>query len=491
MSFFLATVPKGTQFYHGTSSASRVNGTEWLAFEPEHALNFARVGPPPGGPPGGPPPEGPHGGPPPPLGHFDFRIKQDIFADNNQQQQQEEEEYGYLHTYATAKNLRLLYIDGLSAGKTDMGTLDSTDRILLRDRLNTSVGVDEEKPDRSKRPRGGPPGDVQRAHQACSIARDQWNDRIDGFIRAEAGFEIILCDFKRDLDLVRISAVQRENPTNDRPGRGGGFGSVSYFYRSIASRFNGIGGGRVKLNYEHFVTAYAYTDLNLFAKDESSAADGMPRLKHIDSEALEPFRADLTRLVMDYDAVETARESFDWQSIVDMVVLKYSDFLAYLASDEVDSLAGLQSNVSTVFQAFIDDRERDAVVESRRCADQFLPASVNDSPSLAGRVVFDVSYTICSTLRAVLDDTEYDTSKARVRGLVEYLNWTTWKECKEKCGYNEVCYIPIWPFGTVEDRENPQCKSQNGNGGGGRDSEGYWRGGHGPGGPRDGEHEEL
>src|SRR4051794_28710732 len=51
VSFFLATVPAGTQLYHGTSKSSPVNGTEWLAFEPEHAMVFARPrrgGPPPG-----------------------------------------------------------------------------------------------------------------------------------------------------------------------------------------------------------------------------------------------------------------------------------------------------------------------------------------------------------------------------------------------------------------------------------------------------------
>lgn len=50
MSFFLATVPEGTQLYHGTWDPDFVKGMQWLAFEPEHALIFAgpRRGPPPG-----------------------------------------------------------------------------------------------------------------------------------------------------------------------------------------------------------------------------------------------------------------------------------------------------------------------------------------------------------------------------------------------------------------------------------------------------------
>lgn len=477
MSFFLASVPAGTQFYHGTSSAYRVNGTEWLAFEPEHALNFARAGPPGGRRPR--PDEPPEASPDGPRPHFDMPPPpQDFFADDS-----EEDRFGYLHTYTTAKDLRLLYIDGLSAGKTDMGTLDSGDRIFLRDRLTSTTSLTEEDPDKRKGP-GGPPGEMQRAIQGCSIAQNDWNDRIDGIIRAEAGFEIILCDFERDLDLVRISAVHREEKPIDKPGRGGGgFGANSYFYRSIASRFDGIGGDRVKVNYDNFVTAYTYEELDLFAQAEDT---GMPRLNHFESAELDPIRADLTSLVMDLDAATTAKASFDWQGVVDMIVLKYSNLLAYLASEEVDSLQGLQSNVTSVFLAFIDDRERDANTESARCAEQFIPSSANAS-SLAGQVVYDVSYTICSTLRSVLDETDFDTAKSRILGLVEYLAWTTWKECKTKCGYDEACYIPIWPFGTVEDRENPQCKSQNE---GRSNGEGYWRGGFGGGKPR-AEHGEL
>ncbi|GAM38677.1 hypothetical protein TCE0_033r09594 [Talaromyces pinophilus] len=493
MSFFLASVPAGTQLYHGTRSAERVNGTEWLAFEPEHALNFARAGPrhpggpdgPPYGPPGAVPWDLPGDGPPP----FDIPPppRQSFFTDGSN----EEDEYGYLHTYIAAKDLRLLYIDGLSAGKTDMGTLDSGDRIFLRDSLTTSPFTDAEAqdPGKGKGP-VGPPGEMQRALRGCQIAQNEWNDRIDGILRAEAGFEIIMCDFERDLEIARISAVLREEEGPiDRPGGGGGgggFGMNSYFYRSIASRFNGIGGDRVKVNYDNFVTAYTYQELDLFA--QSSGENGMPRLNHFESEELDPIRADLTKLVMEHDAAATAKSSFDWQGVVDMIVLKYSNLLAYLASEEVDSLQGLQSNVTSVFLAFIDSRERDADMESARCAGQFIPSSANAS-SLAGQVVYDVSYTICSTLRAVLDDTDFASAKTRILELVEYLAWTTWKECKTKCGYNETCYVPIWPFGTVEDRRNPQCKSQNEGRSGG---EGYWKGGFGGGKPRaEAEHGEL
>ena len=55
MSFFVTTVPEGVQLYHGTSQSEPIVGMEWLAFEPEHALMFARPrgrGPPDGRGPG-------------------------------------------------------------------------------------------------------------------------------------------------------------------------------------------------------------------------------------------------------------------------------------------------------------------------------------------------------------------------------------------------------------------------------------------------------
>jgi len=38
MSFAVATMPEDTELYHGTFFQNRINGTEWLAFEPEHAM---------------------------------------------------------------------------------------------------------------------------------------------------------------------------------------------------------------------------------------------------------------------------------------------------------------------------------------------------------------------------------------------------------------------------------------------------------------------
>ena len=162
MTFFLASVGKGTLLHHGTSQSEPISGTEFLAFEPEHARNFARFMP------------RPH---PPPI-MMDQQIEVDErtqkkLANNaslvhreakwrEAQNPPHDKKHGWLHTYRAAKDLRLLYVDGMSTGKTPNGTLDSQDRLLLN---------------------GGPhSNDYERAVTACDIARNDFQDQIDGVI---------------------------------------------------------------------------------------------------------------------------------------------------------------------------------------------------------------------------------------------------------------------------------------------------------------------
>lgn len=148
MSFFLDTVPKDTLLYHGSHDPGPVTGINWLAFEPEHGLFFASP-------------------------WFDKRRRRGTQqmaqmplhgdADGNPPQP------GWLHTYAAAKYLRLPYIDGLSAAKTGMGTLDTQDCILFNDSVTQ------------------PHQDWEWAELACRLFRDDWDDRIDGIIRMSPG----------------------------------------------------------------------------------------------------------------------------------------------------------------------------------------------------------------------------------------------------------------------------------------------------------------
>ncbi|KAF2175618.1 hypothetical protein K469DRAFT_610025 [Zopfia rhizophila CBS 207.26] len=467
MSFFLATALAGTQLYHGTSSPDPVKGTEWLAFEPEHALIFAH----PRGPPGRghlpghehPPPkleewdkipeQFPHerlhdfdpsmsspprsyGPPPPPHPHNNAQhpLSEDDSGPKN----------GYLHTYALKHPLNLLYIDGMSAGKTANGTLDTQDILLL----NLTA------------PDHGFWGEIERARGLCDLAYSTWQGKIDGIVRMEGGFEIILCEFAKHLEVKEIMPVVEQ-----RVGEGilGGW----RYYQAITDRYHGIGGGRVRLNYENFISVFEYEGLDLWANDVHSDVP-MPRLQSVSSEDLLRIKNAVTDMVLKND--KEIKDTVNWQEVTDMIIGRYSAPLHYLGTPKSPARSSKEefaTYLSNLLRPFIDHTSRNTTLETHRCIAQSLPAATTDS--LAARTVLAISTKICNSLLTALDVTSLSMSRSLsesspppahalslIDQLISYLQWTAWKQCPS-CADEEICVVPIWPLGTLEDHRKPRC----------------------------------
>ncbi|KAF2501631.1 hypothetical protein BU16DRAFT_427655, partial [Lophium mytilinum] len=437
MSFFLATVPEGTQLYHGTSKEERVDGMEWLAFEPEHSLVFARGRPGPGGPgggrPGKPPEEAQDFPPLPPLG------SQHPLHESPGDGQPPRFIAGWLHTYKTNKDFRLLYVDGMSAGKTDNGTLDSQDFVLLN----------ETEPHRYM-------WEYERARGMCEMAQKEWEGRIDGILRMEAGFEIILCNFSKDVDLVRATRAAGPDDRNDLGDFSGKMGHFRYM-QAVTDRYPGIGGERVRLDYDHFVSAFAYPlDLFLLASGNDEEPP-LPRLLNVSFDNLASIRSAVRNMILSHDAVTAARESFDWQRTADMIVARYSKPLQYLTSDPIRTNTTLFSiYLETLLRPFIDYDARPPFAEAARCSSQFVSNVPAANSSLAAGAVRAIADRICSVLSSALAAAGLVSAVSALDGLVDYLQWTSWKQCRG-CGDDEVCFVPIWPFGAIEDHKRPRC----------------------------------
>lgn len=520
MSVFIATVPEGTQLYHGTSKAERINGTQFLAFEPEHAAGFARPrrGPPGrGGPPGPenaqddgedwhPPERAPDAEPPvwqhgrpkndlkarhphedPPLTHTAAQRErarmpaQEPLEESHGQV--EEEAHGYLHTYVPKRDLRLLYVDGQSAAKSDKGTLDMQDIVLLqnapipeddrkrgpghkrpskdKESMRRSKSERDEKPEMKDNRVGGPMGEGFRAEHMCDLAAKEWKGRIDGFVRMELGFEIILCNFDETLNVVRITEVKQ---SSGKGGPGGNSEDKFSHYQAVASRFDGIGGDRVRVNYGNFVSLFA--DEKAIYFDEHD----LPRVKN-ETAILKPVMESITDLVLKEDD----NTATDWQAIADMVVARYGDRIEYLASGEIKDLPSFQAEIDRALRPFIDYSARNRSAEIRRCATQYVLTKPK-STDLAAHAIINVSATLCSRLSAAGEKTTLSEALATVQDLKKWLAWTSWKRCRG-CSYHEVCFIPIWPMGSAEERDSPKCVSNMS-----ETSRGYW-GGMGGGGP--------
>lgn len=354
------------------------------------------------------------------------------------------QESGYLHTYRTKHDLRLLYVDGQSAAKSKKGTLDTQDVLLLNDDIDHD---------------GAMFGEKERANQMCKLAREEWGNRIDGILRMEGGFEIILCEFAAHLDVVSIAKTN--------PEAGGGFGGGAdggdglNYYRAVAARYHGIGGGRVKLNYEDFVTAFAYPKAIYF--DDT----GRPRLNNA-SASIDDVRTAVDKMILREDSdIATV----DWQAIVDLIVARYADRIEYLASGSLRTSSSLQAEIDRAIRPFIDYGSRNSTREAERCAAQFIPVHA-DTTTVAAQAVGEVAHKLCSSLIAASAQEDYDEALGTIRELKEYLAWTTWKQCRG-CAVDEICLLPIWPIGTAEDFVQPKCKSEISHGGPGR-GKGYW-----------------
>jgi hypothetical protein len=344
MSFFLATVPAGTQLYHGTWATQAIQGMEWLAFEREHADIFAR-------PRRRVPPEKDEG----------LDNDKEAFSEvphvrgssigrlprrpNGEWQQllgppvsQPQPHPGYLHTYVTKHNLRLLYIDGLSAGKTSNGTLDTQDMLLLNSTID----------------HGGMGGEFARAHGMCNLTSTLWKGKIDGILRMEGGFEIILCDFKKHLDLADVMAI-----TTHR-GQQGFLGGWSYI-KAITSRYHGIGGDRVRLDYYSFVSVFAYPDIEDLFNNDSESDYAMPRLQNVKVAHLMRVRSDITSMIL-RDSGQVTR---NWQAVADMVVTRYSKPLHHLHTDKRVRLdeEAFAEYLELLMSPFIDNTARNSTLK--------------------------------------------------------------------------------------------------------------------------------
>ncbi|OLN86796.1 hypothetical protein CCHL11_07877 [Colletotrichum chlorophyti] len=331
-----ATVPRGTLLYHGTWRNYTPPDFEWLAFEMEHSENFARStrG-------GG---KGPSKGPQPPQ----LAGQRDRQKPMVQPRDDDNPNRGYLHTYRASRDLKLLYIDGMSAGNTLMGTLDTQD-LLLRSLEHAS-----------------PYDDWNRGHDICALVKT-WG--LDGVIRMEIGFEIMYCDFTDGLDPVSILRTPYQE---DREGA-----SIDLFewVRAVSQLYDGIGAGRVTLDLGRMVSGLWYP---VNVTNPEPVMSKHPRLIETTSDE----RAEILKRVENVVRSTKDKIRVDWQGITDMIVGRYGDRIVALTEEEDADAFAKQIHVIT--NTFVDypasPIDKSAMIDSgdmirkaiKRCAHHFL-----------------------------------------------------------------------------------------------------------------------
>ncbi|KAK4112564.1 hypothetical protein N656DRAFT_845315 [Canariomyces notabilis] len=493
LSAFLVTVPEGVVLHHGTSSPNPPPGPEWLAFEIEHAELFARprrekcptkYGCPPYSKPTNHHPSLHHSEQQQQLETTTKQFTGETLvhqheppADEHDDSDSDYGEHGYLHLYRTTAPLRLLYLDGMSAGNTAMGTLDLQD-LVLRGERDADI-MDEQA----------------RAAALCALLAADWG--LHGVLRMEAGFEIIKCaPFLDGMELLEANRRPERRPGLSFGGGGGGGGGGARegpgggtegytrvhtleLVRALAQRYHGIGGGRVVVDYSSMVSGLFY-DVNLTNPDASRAA--LPRLVGLSDGELRGIKERVEEVVR--ARREGGKRVVDWQGVTDLIVARYADRLMYMAW-HIDALEDMQGEVNALLNTYIDYGAEDKGFKAAtaRCSKHYTrtvrPETLEDGVILTAletvtfricRVLFDVRELVVGDTKAGEEAFTY--AKLMLRGLMDQLRWTRWKECLG-CGYHEVCFVPMWPFGDKDSYERPNCRNATSIQNGWRDN-GYW-----------------
>jgi hypothetical protein len=329
----------------------------------------------------------------------------------------------------------------MSAGKTSMGTLDTQDLVLRND------SYDHNRPAM---------GDRFRGQKLCALGAE-WG--IDGFVRMEMGFEILMCDFGDTLELQ--SAIQRPSGENQSHEKLKQFEVV----RGASSRYPGITAQRLSIDYSGMVSAFWY-DFNLTNPDPKR--DDLPRLPASNREGLARMHADV-KIAVD-ESRSRGGVGNDWQGVVDMIVTRYSDRLQLMAEKDTSGETILL-HIAVLLNLYIDYGNFDVSTAIGKCSTHYLTIAVLQTTAdyMIYEALLAVMTKMCSTLFYIRDllveegeiaeRSALNESKSALNILIKYLGWTTWRECG-KCAYDEVCFVAIWPWGSTEDHEDPRCMKE-------------------------------
>ncbi|KAJ7653261.1 hypothetical protein DFH06DRAFT_530101 [Mycena polygramma] len=439
-------VPAGTLLYHGRSDSKLPGGPDWTGTDPEHSFLFCRGS----------------------------------------------TETGCWHlTLITSRPLQVLYFDGSSAAKMRDGPMDTQD----------VVGWGQVFPDRFFEER-------QRILDLCAWGKPFG---IDGYVRMEMDFEIMLCDFTAGVDIVAMANLAlngRGGPP--RPGGPGGPGrrpqetstetnnTLSDGPFAATSLFEVINSGswhnrypgdrRIKLDLTRLVSFYDTSLVPSLVAKRFNVERWDHRLLGITPEDIAAVMARLTEA---YTAPLPPGSGVDWDTLFKVVVDRYGDRLEmvqYVLNATSDDALVVAKNAMKQFRVMLRPYTLHGVVPGsgtedawaapvyRFCATShteyirrsaYLSAKLTPSEKLLLNAVEETNREICRVVvglwaegaaaglddeLAVEDPSEHDGTalvrkwKTAVDNLMAWLDWSVWIKCRPECSFEEICYLPTWPF---------------------------------------------
>ncbi|KAF8209408.1 hypothetical protein K438DRAFT_230198 [Mycena galopus ATCC 62051] len=443
------SVPIGTLLYHGRGDNAIPTSPEWIATDPEHSFTFSR----------------------------DSMINNGSIA-------------GCWHlTFVTARPLRVLYFDGSSGSKMENGPMDTQD-LLLWGTVDPARRMDED----------------ERINDLCAWGKDLG---IDGYVRMEMDFELMLCDFSNGVELLSadyLSAWPGESAREPLI-----FGTI--LSGSWHSRYPGE--TRVHLDLTKLISFYDTSLAPSLIRDRESKE----RWDHRVSGVSAPDLGLVKRRLQDVLASGTNIGSgIDWKTLYRVVVERYADRLEMLnylldttTTENLHERAPIiQTELRMMLtpyllytarpnrlstpdsQSYVEGRDEAwAIPVWGACATRHtahihrnsgLQSRLTSSERLLLGALDGTNREICRVLvrmwatgvHAGVDallpgEKEPSTPvlsqileqwRTQTHSLIAWLDWSVWVKCRPMCPAEEMCYLPTWPyFGVNEwDRKDEQWK---------------------------------
>jgi len=380
-------------------------------------------------------------------------------------------------TLAVTRPLKVLYFDGSSAANTLNGTLYTQD-IIAWGELRPDWRFNED----------------QRIEDLC-----KWGAQyaVDGYVRMEMDFEIMLCDFTAGLEVVSLSHLASiAEPVSAVPRIPNPFLLRMFEVMHAGSWHNRYPGDtRINLDLAGIVSLYDAT----LAPSLVGSRDGQERCDHnigaISSADIEAVRRRVSR-TLERDQGDVS--GIDWKTLFRVIVERYSerlDLMDYLLKSENDTIMDQALKVHVQLRVMLtpyifhstkppiassDSSNSWATPVFKACGTAHTSSivsyisSLNASERLLLHAVQETTREICRVITKMwvsgvltgldtylpLDSTPDATQMVRLMGswrqelsaLMTWLDWSVWVKCRPACGPEEMCYLPSWPINSPRGR---------------------------------------
>ncbi|KAG1821194.1 uncharacterized protein BJ212DRAFT_1338201 [Suillus subaureus] len=380
---------------------------------------------------------------------------------------------GWHLTLAATRPLKVLYFDGSSAAKLSGGTMDMQDTIVWG----------EPRPERFFDER-------DRINGLCTWGKEFG---IDGFVRMEMDFEVMLCDFTAGVEVVSFLylALPKDERSFPHPTPlDSDTGTRTFEVLHSGSWHNRYPGeSRIVLDLTGLISFY----------DTALAPSLIPvraGLERCDHRVLGISSDDISRVMRKFIEVITrphpVGSGIDWKTLTHVIVNRYADrlelmqhLLNFTSSDSQEllhqaKLAQTQLRVmltpyllySTIVPSTVTsgvDASQWAFPIFRLCATTHTSKMIDQIPSMTSSerlllaAIEDTTREICrvttnmwangvmsglDSLFHVERNMDYEVTRLMndwrhdIEKLMSWLDWSVWVKCRSACGTEEMCYLP-------------------------------------------------